>query len=164
MNMNEIILPERFTTEIANTRNYPQEFYSPSDSYLLTEWDGMCDNCRYTHLKNFGFFCPCCPSLYGSYDTAGKPPFIEDGIYEYFYKPSPNTIYYSEDNVYLGDRGANNGVYYNPTYKGPLFITGESCTLNNKTGINLFLPEKKFTEEQAVKFQEIINFLTSPSI
>lgn len=161
------IIPLYFWKEFIESSNYPGEIYSPAFQSELSEWDGICPECVYKHFHGFGYFCPCCETLFNVYNVAAKPPYLPDGIYEYYYKPKVNEIYYSQQNVFLNYRGNGNNsedVYYNPTYKGPLFITGESCTLNNKTGINLFLPEKKFTEEQAVKFQEIINFLTSPSI
>lgn len=158
------IVPHYFWGELIDTDDYPASSYSRSFQSELTEWDGVCPECSYKHFENFGYLCPCCKSLFNTYHVAAKPPFVTDGIYEYFYKPKVNRIYYSQRNVYLEGRRNDTRAYYNPSYEGPLFITGESCTLNNKTGINLFIPEKKFTEEQAVKFQEIINFLTSPSI
>lgn len=168
-----LIIPPSLLRKFFNTDNYTNKFYEFDGDNVLCDSPKSQVSCRYYHLYDIGYICPCCEPRYNQWDSIPRPEFINQDYYGLFYMPKENDIFYSNPKVYLGTNlceknkfVAKNGQvaaeateihYY--SNKHIVAVTGHSCTYKNKTGFNLLIPDRHLTEEEALIYQKVINIL-----
>lgn len=168
-NVGDSIVPDYLWNLLITKKKYNGD----TDIYLESHYNVLCDDkksivtedCRYIPIKPFGYFCPCCETLWEDFNVIPKPPFLNESITEIYFHVSPNTMYVLRDDLYLGTRRLDvnttrEEIYYHRSTDKPIFLTGNKCSINGKEGVNLFIPYTEIDVSDVKKIQNVINYMT----